>query len=64
MTSRNRWMSYQPLSCAPLDDDYLIYDDMERRQQSREDYDEYDAERELEDDGPDPLRLAKKMALT
>ena len=59
-----RWMSHAPLSHAPQDDDYMIYDDMERRRQSREDYDEYDAERELKDDGPDPLRLAKKMALT
>ena len=59
-----RWMSHAPLSHAPLDDDYMIYDDMERRRQSRDDYDEYDADRELEDDGPDPLRLAKKMALT
>ena len=59
-----RWMSHAPLSHAPQDDDYMIYDDMERRRQSRDDWDEYDAERELEDDGPDPLRLAKKMALT
>ena len=58
------WRSHAPLSFAPLDDDYMIYDDMERRKQIRDDYDEYDAERELEDDGPDPLRLAKKMALT
>ncbi len=58
------WMSHAPLSFAPLDDDYMILDDMERRRQSRDDWDEYDEERELEDDGPDPLRLAKKMALT
>jgi hypothetical protein len=57
-------MSHAPLSFAPLDDDYMILDDMERRRQSRDDFDEYDEERELEDDGPDPLRLAKKMALT
>ncbi len=59
-----RWMSHAPLSHAPQDDDYLVYDDMERRQQSRKDYDEYEADMELKDDGPDPLRLAKKMALT
>lgn len=58
------WMSHAPLSFAPLDDDYMIYDDMERRRQSRDDWDEYEADMELKDDGPDPLRLAKKMALT
>ena len=58
------WMSHAPLSFAPLDDDYMVYDDMERRKQSRDDWDEYEADMELKDDGPDPLRLAKKMALT
>jgi len=42
----------------------MIYDDMERRRQSRDDWDGYEADMELKDDGPDPLRLAKKMALT
>ena len=57
-------MIWEPLSYAPLDDDYLNErDEYLQKHPLRDVYVPDDSEKEEETVGPDPLRLYKKMAL-